>query len=559
MKKKSLALTAVAALTTLSLALAGCGSSATGLGGANASNGSNTQAAPTKGGTLTVLTSGTSINLDPASSQNLATTTGGMIHRRLNEWKVSKNGDAELVPDLATNTGKPSENGKVWTFTLKKGLKFSNGQPITSKDVKWGLERSFADTFSGGLSYHKQLLEGAQDYHGPFEGQELNSIETPDDQTIVFHLNQPFGDFDWVASLISFSPVPYGEGKNKDYGTTPVTTGPYEVKSNVPGRELVMVRNKYWDASTDSVRKAYPDSIVYKMSQDSSVAAQQIMAGSGDGKTSMLGDLVPPAQLAQAQANPAQKALLATSGDGALEYLAINNERVKDKRVREAILYATDREAYRTAAGGEIAGGYASTLITPGISGREQYDLYKPGKTGDVKKAKALLAQAGNPKLNLTLVATSSQTEKASAIQTALKRAGITVTIKTLDSTVYSDTVRNAGDFDLAISSWQPDFPSPYANIAPLFDSSQIGNGNMNESHYNNPEVDKLIAQATGTVDKAKALKLWAEVDKRIMEDVPVVPLIYSHNTFLRGSKVANFMIGTFPAYPDYLVVGLSK
>ena len=109
MKKKSLALTAVAALTTLSLALAGCGSSATGLGGANASNGSSTQAAATKGGTLTVLTAGTSINLDPASSQNLATTTGGMIHRRLNEWKVSKNGDAQLVPDLATNTGKPSD------------------------------------------------------------------------------------------------------------------------------------------------------------------------------------------------------------------------------------------------------------------------------------------------------------------------------------------------------------------------------------------------------------------------------------------------------------------
>ena len=181
-------------------------------------------------------------------------------------------------------------------------------------------------------------------------------------------------------------------------------------------------------------------------------------------------------------------------------------------------------------------------------------ECYAITLAGDV-----LLAEAGSPKLNLTLVATSSQTEKASAIQTALKRAGITVTIKTLDSTVYSDTVRNAGDFDLAISSWQPDFPSPYANIAPLFDSSQIGNGNMNESHYNNPEVDKLIAQATGTVDKAKALKQWAEIDKRIMEDVPVVPLIYSHNTFLRGSQVANFMIGTFPAYPDYLVVGLSK
>ncbi|TPF85832.1 ABC transporter substrate-binding protein [Bifidobacterium sp. UTCIF-37] len=555
MTNKHVVRAAIAGVCAAVLALSGCGASN------NTANGTaNGQSTGTTGGTLNILLSSTEMDLDPAKSQGLPITTNGNIFRRLTAWKITQGGETKVVPDLATTTGEPSDDGKTWTYTLKDGIKFDDGTPITSKDIKYGLERSFADPLTGGLSYHKTLLVGAQDYHGPFDGKHLDSIETPDDKTIVFHLNAPFGDWPWVASLAAFTPVPEGKGPASGYGKTPVASGPYKVESNEAGKQAVYVRNKYWDKKTDPVRTAGPDKIVFKMSQDTSVAAQSIMQGTGEGKNSFLSGFVPPAQLAQAQANPAYQKLLATSGDGALEYLAINTKRVTDLKVRQAIEYAVDKKAYQTASGGEIAGNFATTLITPGIAGREKYDLYKADSTGDVDKAKQLLKEAGQTSPKLKLIATSDQAETASSIQTSLKRAGITVDIQTLNDDVFSDAeTNNEGDYDLVIGGWQPDFPSPYANISPLFDSSQIGNGNYNLARYSNPEVDALIKKATETIDQSEAGKIWAETDKKIMADAPVVPLIYSKNTFIHGSNVTNFVIGNFPAYPDYNQVTLAS
>ena len=542
-----IATAAVAGILALSAA---CGQTST--------SSQSSTGATQKGGTLNILSSSTEMDLDPAKSQSLPITTSGYLFRRLTSWNVQPSGETKVVPDLATNTGTPSDDGKTWTYKLKDDVKFDDGTEITSKDIKWGLERSFADSLTGGLSYHKTLLEGAQDYHGPFDGDSLDSIETPDNSTIIFHLNAPFGDWPWVVSLTSFAPVPDGKGTEQGYGSKPVSSGPYKIESNEAGKQAVLVRNTNWDQKTDTTRTAGPDKIVFKMGQDTSVAAQSIIQGTGDAKNAFLSSFVPPAQIAQAQANPNTKKLLTTSGDGAIEYLAINTQHVTNLKIRQALEYATDKKAYQTASGGEIAGGFATTLITPGIEGRQQYDLYKAGNSGDVSKAKSLIKESGQSAPTLKLIATSDQAEAASSIQTGLQRAGFKIQIQTLDDDVYSDTLTsNKGDYDLAISSWKPDFPSPYANISPLFDSSQIGNGNYNLARYASPDVDALIKKATETIDTTDAGKVWAQVDKKILSDAPVVPLIYSHNTFVHGSNVQNFYIGSFPAYPNYVKVSL--
>lgn len=149
---------------------------------------------------------------------------------------------------------------------------------------------------------------------------------------------------------------------------------------------------------------------------------------------------------------------------------------------------------------------------------------------------------------------------QAQAISQSLSKAGVKVRIKAEDTNSFSaDATQGEGDYDLVLSSWQPDFPSANANIEPLFASSQIGNGNYNISRYSNPKVDDMISKATHTIDDKEAQKLWAEVDKAIMEDAPVVPLMYTKNSFMHGSKVENFIIGSFPAYPNYLKVSLSQ
>ena len=543
---------ALAAAATLALtACSGGGGSAEKTGGT--------------GGTLTILTSATQIDLDPAKSQNLAITTLGLIERRLTTWDIEKGKDPKVVPDLATDTGKVSDDGKTWTYTLKDGLKFADGTPITSEDVKYGVERSFAPELSGGLGYHKSLLVGGEDYQGPYTDGDLASIETPDDKTIVFHLNASYGDWPWIVSMPAFAPVPKDKDDPKTYGQDPVATGPYKVSSNKQGTALELVRNTNWDKSTDPVRTAGPDKIIFKESQDVSTSTQSLITDAGSAKSSFLATYLGAAELALVNKNPSAKERLATSDAGPITYLAMNTQRgaLKDLKVRQAIEYAVDPKAFIIAQGGSQAAIRATTLITPGIPGRQEYDLYPSGDDGDVAKAKQLLAEAGHSDdLNLVLWTANdaSNQAQAQALEQGIERAGIKVTIKPLDiNTMYTDATGDNPDYDLILGGWQPDFPSANGNIQPLFDSSQIGGGGYNLARYSNSEVDGLIDQATAATDPAQAQSLWAQADKRIMQDAPVVPLTYSKQSFLAGSDVENFFIASFPAYPNYLTVTLKQ
>ncbi|MET8760110.1 ABC transporter substrate-binding protein [Lentzea sp. NPDC004782] len=536
--------------------------------GANDQKTSGDAAKPEKGGTLRILSESRSINFDPAKSQSLAITTLGLVHRRLTGWQNAVGRPAKVVPDLA-DTGKTTDNGKTWTFVLQDGLKFSDGTPITSADVKWGVERSFAPAFSGGLGYHKALLVGGPDYKGPFEGKELDSIETPDPKTITFKLSRPYGDWPWVVSTPAFAPVPKGKGAEADYAEHAVASGPYQIASYQKGVEAKLSRNPNWDPAKDQVRAGLPDSVVVQLGQDASVVSQRLAADSGDDKFAFGSSFVSPAQLAQLQANPSAKSRVVTSKSGAVAYLALNTQKapLNNLKVRQALQYAVNKAAYQVASAGTaaLAGDTASTLITQGIEGREQFDLYPTKPEGDPEKAKQLLAEAGFPNgldnLQLVLNKSNNQTDKAEAIQAALAKANIKINIRSLEEDAYETETNLATNptYDLTLSSWQPDFPSANANIQPLFASSEIGNGGYNLSRYSNPEVDKLIEEAQSTVDPAEAGKKWAAVDKRILQDSPVVPLIYTRNSFIHGSKVGNFFIADFPAYPNYLQVGLTK
>jgi len=548
---------AVIALTAL---LAACG-------GANNSSGPGTPAsAPAdKGGTLTILDSETSLTLDPAQSWSLAVTSSGLLWRRLTTWKIEPTGVPKVVPDLATSDGTPSDGGRVWTYHLKSGIYFSNGQPITSYDVKYGVERTYAPALSGGLNYQKPLIADTAGYTGPFSGKQLSSIVTPNSKTIIFHLNKPYGDWPWVVSTTSMAPVPEGKAPAATFGDHPITSGPYAVQSYTPGNSAILVRNKYWNAATDPNRSGGPDKIVWELNQDPTVEAQTLIADGPNAQNAFGADFVPPAQLAQVENDPSAKARLVTSPASPIEYVAVNvqSPKLKNLKVREALEYAVNRQAVVVASGGPVAAEPATTLITPGIAGREPYNLYPAGSGGDPAKAKSLLAQAGVHNLTLTLATPNDpiSTAISEAVQQAYSAAGIKVVIKSLSENAWGALVtgNSASGYDLALSSWQPDFPSAMDNIEPLFASEMIGNGNYNISRLDDPNVDALIDRAEGIINQSAAGKIWAQADKAIMADAAVVPLVYNKNSFLRGSNVENFYIGEFPAYPVYTAVSLKQ
>ena len=533
-------------LTSLTLTLAACGANSRGTAPASGT--------PSAGGTLYVLSSDTDVNWDPARSQSLAVTSLGLVHRRLTTWELSPGGEPRVVPDLATDTGTVSADGLTWTYTLKEGLVLSDGTSITSAHVKHGLERSFAPALSGGLGYHKTLLAGTSGYTGPYEGAHLDSVATPDERTVVLTLARPYGDWPWIVSTPAFAPVPEGDDP-ATYTRNPLASGPYVVSEYKQGVSVTLRRNEHWSTATDTVRLGLPDTVVFSLGQDEDTVSQRLIADSGDDRNAFSAQLLTASKLAQVSADPSASARLATSDPGPLLYLAVNTERVTDPDVRRAIAYAVDKAAVQQALGGELGAGVATTYITPGIPGREEYDLYPR----DTARATSLLAGKQVPELVLLTQNNEARLAVAQAVQQALSEVGLTVRLDPQSSDAYSQraTQGDGSSYDLAVVSWNPDYPSANANIQPLYASSEIGGGGYNVSRYSDAEVDRLIAEATAEPDAVEAGRKWAALDRRIAQDVPAVPLVNRRNSFLRGSQVAGFFVNPFPAYPDYLVVGV--
>lgn len=533
-------------------------------GGGTTPDGDGGEAPPEQrsGGTLTVLTQDETIDLDPANSLHFPTTWLGLTGRRLTTWQLEPGKEPVVVPDLATDTGTVSEDGLTWTYTLKDGITFEDGTPITAQDIKYGVERTFAPELSGGLSYHKTVLEGAEEYAGPYEGEHLDSVEAPDDKTIVFHLDKPFGDWPWIVAMNAFVPVPESADRPATYGRKPVSSGPYKVESNKPGTELVLVRNEAWDPETDEVRTALPDEIVFKLSQSLSTSVQSLMADTGEAASSFHSEPLGAAELALVNGNAQAKERMITSDASTLTYLAINTERVTDPLVRQAIQYAVDRKALVLAAGGAQAASPATTLITPGIPGREEFDLYPGGETGDVEKAQELLAEAGAEDLTLELWTMNDpkSTAEGQALQQALERTGITVDLKPLDGSVwYADGTGDDPGYDLILTYWIPDYPSAASNIEPLYHSAWVGGGAFNLSRYDDPEVDAQIEAAISESDQETAQAMWAELDQQLMEAAVSVPLTYARNSFLAGSHVENMFLSPYPGFQNYQTLWLSE
>lgn len=548
-----------------SLVLASCNANSRGSTAGDSSSGGSHGAvgAPAKGGTLYEYSAAKEIHFDPAMSQNLGTSSIHLIVRSLTAWKTSPTGNTELVPDLATDTGTPTDGGKTWTFHLKPGQKYADGSTITSQDIKFGIERSFDPQLQGGLSYHKALLVGAQNYQGPAKGKQLDSIQTPNSTTIVFHLVRPFADWGWVASMPAFAPIPAKAGMGiPKYDHTPPSSGPYQVASYTVGSQVTLKRNPHWQKASDPARLGAPNTIVYDMGLDPDTLAQRMVDDQGNDRNGA-GVPVTAAIVPKINSDPSVKARTTVSPSGAAEFLVLNTSRpgLKDLNVRKALEYAIDKQSVQTVAGGPTyAGKIATTLIPPGVQGYRHYDLYPAPATGDLAKAKKLLGNTKVPTLKLVYDSTAPGEDKqAISIQADLKKLGIKVKLLGQDSDTWQATVSQSNNFDLTISGWQADYPGAYAQLQPVFASNQVGGGNFNLSKFKDPSVDAAINKATSITDSTKASAAWAAIDKQIMQQAPVVPLYYAHQAYLNGSNVTGTYIPTFPTYPNVLIQGLRK
>ncbi|OYP15514.1 ABC transporter substrate-binding protein [Streptomyces sp. FBKL.4005] len=530
--------------------------------------GSGGDSAPHKGGTLTVLNSQPQTDFDPA---RLYTSGGGNVPSLVFRTLTTRNREsgeagAKVVPDLATDTGRPNKDATVWTYTLKKGLKYEDGTPITSADIKYGIERSFAPELSGGAPYLRDWLVGAADYQGPYKDKKgLSAIETPDSRTIVFHLNKPEGEFPYLATQTQFTPVPKSKDTGTEYEAHPVSSGPYKVvKNENDGEHLVLERNPHWSAATDAERKAYPDTIDVRSGLDSSVINQRLSASQGADAAAVTTDTnLGPAELAKVTGDKKLAARVGTGHFGYTNYLAFN-PKVKpfdNPKVRQAVAYAIDRSSVVNAAGGSALAEPATTFLPNQKSfGHTPYDPFPAGASGNPAKAKELLAQAGYKNgLSITLTHSNEKDfetspEIATAVQDALKKAGITVKLQGLEDNDYRDKIHSVQDEPgLFLAHWGADWPSGGPFLAPIFDGRQIvkGGANFNTGQLNDKSVNDEIDAINKLTDLDAAAQRWGALDKKIGDKALVVPLFHPVYKRLYGSAVKNVVISDWTGVLD--------
>lgn len=548
------------------------------LGGAAACSGPQDDGAgggdgkPARGGKLTVLNTDPQSDFDPA---RLYTSGGGnvpsLVFRTLTTRKRADGAaGTKVVPDLATDLGTPSKGATVWTYKLRKGLTYEDGSPITSADIKYGVERSFAAELSGGPPYLRDWLVGGDSYQGPFgkgkgKGPKtLDSIETPDEQTIVFRLKKPVGDFPYVATQTQFAPVPKAKDTGTTYESHPVSSGPYKVVKNTnDGERLQLERNPHWSEKTDGERKAYPDTIDVRSGLDPAVINQRLSTSSADDARAVTTDTnLGPAELAQVGQDKALKERVGVGHFGYTNYLAFNPE-VKpfDKpEVRRAVSYAIDRASVVNAVGGSSLAEPATTFLPDQKAfGYTPYDHFPAGKGGDPAKAKAELAKAGY-KNGVTLTLTHSTEEGetgpkiAAAVQQSLKKAGINVKLKGLENNAYDEKRWDAADSPgLYLSRWGADWPAGYPFLAPIFDGRQIveKGANFNHAKLDDPAVNKEFDDISKLTDLDAAAKRWGALDRKIGERALSVPLFHPVYQRLVGKDVKNVVISDWTGVLD--------
>ncbi len=543
---------------------------ATACGPKDAAAGDGASAAPAKGGTLTVLNSQPHTNFDPA---RLYTSGGGNVPTLVFRTLTTRNREngaagAKAVPDLATDTGRPSENATVWAYTLKDGLKFEDGSPITSADIKYGIERSFAAELSGGAPYLRDWLVGGENYQGPYKdkrGNGLKSIETPDAKTIVFHLKKPEGEFPLLATQTQFAPVPKAKDTGAKYEEHPVSSGPYKVVKNTgDGEHLVLERNPHWSEKTDSERHAYPDTIDVKSGLDSAVINQRLATGAGPDAAAVTTDTnLGPAELARISGDEELGKRVGTGHFGYTNYLAFN-PKVKpfdNPKVRQAIAYAVNRQSVVNAAGGSALAEPATTFLPNSKSfGYTPYDPFPAGRTGNPAKARELLKEAGYENgLSITLTHSTAKNfatspEIATAIQEALKQAGITVKLQGLEDNDYNEKVHSVDDEPgLFIGNWGADWPSGGPFLAPVFDGRQIVRdaSNFNHAQLDDPAVNHEIDEINKLTDLTAAAARWGALDKKIGEQALSVPLFHPVYKRLYGKDIKNVVISDWTGVLD--------
>lgn len=476
MKKKLLAL--FLALVMVGAVLPGCGDGSKDPGG-QGNNGKTGE--PVKGGEITVgITQDLDDSLDP--HQTVAAGTREVLFN-IFEGLVKPNSDGEMIPAVAEKYTL-SEDGTTYTFTLREGVKFHNGQTVTAEDVVYSINRCAAVP----EGQEKPLVAAFS---------AVKSVEALDEKTVAVTIAQR--DLEFISYMTAaIIPADY---ENQD--TAPVGTGPFKFVSRTPQQDFVMERfEDYWGAP------AWLDKVTYKICENADALVMNLNGGSID----------LCAHLTSAQASQLNQNFQMLEGTMNLVQAIYLNNQAKpfdNQLVRQALCYAIDRQGimdmvadgHGTAVGSSIYPAFTKYFLP------ELVDKYPH----DVAKAKELLAQAGYPDgFDMTISVPNNyqpHMDTAEVVAEQLREAGINVTIQPVEWSTWLDTIYNGRQFQATVVGVDAANMTARAMLERF--TSDYGKNFIN---YNNPAYDTLFQQAINAQDEATQTDLYKQMESMLAD-----------------------------------------
>ena len=437
-------------------------------------------------------------------------------------------------PGLATDY-KVSDDGLTFTLTLRKGIKFSDGSPITVNDVKWSLDRA------------KDPKEGIWN----FILESVDTVETKGDDTIILHLKHPdptlaaglatFNTGIMPGKLIEAAPGATLDDKAKAFAEHPVGSGAFMFDSWERGTEMVLKRNPYyWAMGEDGKPLPYLDEVDFPVIPDDATRILKLQAGEVDGA-----ELIPYARVGELKNDPNLDMDLFPSTK--VTFLTMNvrptlkngaPNPLSDVRVRQALNYAIDKSALIKIVTYDVGKPVVSYMssATPLVSGDG------PAYPYDVAKAKALLKDAGVAEGTevscLALAGSADDTAILSTIQQMWAQVGIKLNIEQVDNATRTARYHD-GDFQMRTSLWTDDIADP-SEITSYF--AYYPNIESLHSGWDDKAVDKLYEDSQKEADAAKRTDMYKQIQQTYMAAAPIVFLYQSPYPVALRKNVKGFV-----------------
>jgi peptide/nickel transport system substrate-binding protein len=478
-------------------------------------------------GTVNFLIESMPANLDPrigtdAQSQHL----DGLIFDSL----LAHDAQMNIVADLAERW--EARDPLTYVFHLRQGVKFQDGRPFTSADVKF----TFDSILDGTVKTPKR---------GAFRM--VTAVEAPDDSTIVFHLREPYASFLWNLTKPGVGIVPRGSGP--EIAQHPIGTGPFQFVNMITDQEIMLQRNpSYFGGAGEATgARGNMERVRFRIVPDALVRALELRKGSAD---VAINSLSPDMVVTLAR----ERGIVADEQPGTtIAYVGFNLEDpiLSHREVRQALAYATDRATlikYLMRGQARAAG----SLLPPNHWAYDpdvrQYD-FDPGRAEQLLDAAGFKRGAGGVRFRLEFKTSTEEYSRllSEAIADEWQRVGVAVELRPLEfATFYADLQR--GSFQLSAQRWVGGNNDPDI-FESVFSSRKIPPNGSNRGHYRNPKLDALIDQARMEMDREKRKALLWEIQEIVAEDEPYINLWYPDNVCVHRERLTNIVI---PPAGDY-------